>query len=409
MLVQKIDSVESLTALENHWRELETSTGVPFKTWDWAVTWWSMMREKRASVADSLFVRTIHDDAGELCAIAPMMITRRPSFGPVCIRQLHFFGADPNLTEQRGLIAKPGYEEAAYGALFEHMAQSAHEWDTALLAGIGSNAVREKARSMFPDVNVAREVPFYEIELKRSWDEFKSALPRNIKESLRKCYNSLKRDSLEYQIEVQTGAEHIEPTLEQFFRLHHARSLAPSTVPHPDIFGFESSRKFLRQICQRFAERGTLRLFRLRVGGNVVALRIGFVVGPKLYLYYSGYEPEFGKYSVMTTTVAEAIKYAIGEGFTHVHLSPGNDVSKTRWRPTETLLAELSMASPSPRGRMVHNLFQGIKRAGYSTPWVGVPLRLLRRRPWWTGKPNGGANKQANAAAAAAEQEQADA
>jgi len=39
------------------------------------------------------------------------------------------------------------------------------------------------------------------------------------------------------------------------------------------------------------------------------------------------------KYSVMTTTVAEAIKYAIANGLNTVNLSPGADVSKTRWGP----------------------------------------------------------------------------
>jgi CelD/BcsL family acetyltransferase involved in cellulose biosynthesis len=64
-------------------------------------------------------------------------------------------------------------------------------------------------------------------------------------------------------------------------------------------------------------------------------MRIGFVVGDSLYLYYSGYDPEWSRYSVMTTTVAEAIKYAIAHRLKTVNLSSGNDVSKTRWGPRE--------------------------------------------------------------------------
>jgi CelD/BcsL family acetyltransferase involved in cellulose biosynthesis len=52
-------------------------------------------------------------------------------------------------------------------------------------------------------------------------------------------------------------------------------------------------------------------------------------------MYYSGFDPEWSRFSVMTTTVAEAIKYAIEHGLKTVNLSPGNDVSKTRWGPRE--------------------------------------------------------------------------
>jgi len=61
------------------------------------------------------------------------------------------------------------------------------------------------------------------------------------------------------------------------------------------------------------------------------------VVGHTLYLYYSGFKPPWGRYSVATTIQAEAIKYAIACGLKSVDLSPGRVVSKTRWSPREVL------------------------------------------------------------------------
>ena len=61
-----------------------------------------------------------------------------------------------------------------------------------------------------------------------------------------------------------------------------------------------------------------------------MATRIGFVVEDSLYLYYSGYDPEFSRFSIMTTVVAEAIQYAISERFRTVNLSTGKDLSKRR-------------------------------------------------------------------------------
>jgi len=57
-----------------------------------------------------------------------------------------------------------------------------------------------------------------------------------------------------------------------------------------------------------------LKLFALKIGAEIVAMRIGFVVGDGLYLYYSGFDPKWWEFGVMTTTMAEAIKYAIGRG-----------------------------------------------------------------------------------------------
>ena len=43
-------------------------------------------------------------------------------------------------------------------------------------------------------------------------------------------------------------------------------------------------------------EGGHLRLFELEIGGNIIASRLAFVLGPDLYLYFSGYDPSWRKY-----------------------------------------------------------------------------------------------------------------
>lgn len=109
-------------------------------------------------------------------------------------------------------------------------------------------------------------------------------------------------------------------------------------------------------------------------------MRIGFVLGDSLYLYYSGYDPAFAKYSVMTTVVAEAIKHAIEEGFATVNLSTGRDVSKTRWGPDEVVFRQASIVSPSLRGELTHEMFRAARRAVESAPLRDVATRFLARR-----------------------------
>ena len=104
---------------------------------------------------------------------------------------------------------------------------------------------------------------------------------------------------------------------------------------HADVFDSAPARALLRDYCLTLARRDALRIFQLVVGGKVAATRIGFVLGDEIYLYFSGYDSAYARFSIMTTTVAEAIKWSIGQGLRIVNLSTGDDVSKTRWRPQQ--------------------------------------------------------------------------
>jgi hypothetical protein len=112
-----------------------------------------------------------------------------------------------------------------------------------------------------------------------------------------------------------------------------------------------------------------------------VAARIGFVIGDSLYLYYSGFDPAWGKYSVMTTTVAEAIKYAIDQGLATVNLSPGTDVSKTRWGARVVPVQGAMQVRSSWRSQIAYAAYR--QATGHATPpWASRLLRALPRRTW---------------------------
>jgi len=327
LVVQEHRSIESFRQLQIEWRALEAYAATPFGTWDWAVAWWAQLREEKLGVTDSLSIRTVRTQEGRLVAVAPMLISRRPSLGPIRVRQLQFFGADPNITEQRGLLALPGWQGQAYRALLDHALEHAGDWDCMLLSGVPVD-LDFGAPQRSPDFEWRGQTADYTLALPSSWDAFRAALPRNIKESLRKCYNSPKRDGLEFRLEVADKLDAVEPALPQFFQLHAARAQLKDTIAHNDAFATQEAREFLKDVCRRFAERDALRIFQLRHGKRVVAVRIGFIAGDTLYLYYSGYDPEFAHYSVMTTTVAEAIQYGIKHRFSKINLSTGKDFPK---------------------------------------------------------------------------------
>jgi CelD/BcsL family acetyltransferase involved in cellulose biosynthesis len=150
---------------------------------------------------------------------------------------------------------------------------------------------------------------------------------------LRACYKYLERDNLVIDFRVIQSPKDLADSLNLFYLLHKART----KVRYFDVFSDPRARSFFNEFASSMAARGELRLFQIAFKDVVVATRIGFQFGNELYLYHSGNDPAWDNYSIMTTLLAEIMKWAINEGIVILNLSTGNDRSKTRWKPTEIL------------------------------------------------------------------------
>jgi CelD/BcsL family acetyltransferase involved in cellulose biosynthesis len=354
--VDSLSDAAALDALAPEWDALATSLSprTPFATPLWNQLWWRHFREDRGAVRDELRLRTVRDARGTLLAVAPMMLTRRPSFGPLQLRVLQFFGSDPNITELRGPACRSEHQATALKALHVHLMEHESGWDWLHWCGI--RAEPTEPPGMVPGA-LHESVSDYYLPLPNSWDEFRGGLSRNIKESLRKCYNSLKREAHRFEFRVVRRPEEVPAAISRFLLLHASRAHARDTVRHADVFRSQRARAFLGEYAQRLAERDQLRVFQLCIGGEVVATRIGFLFGDELYLYYSGFDPDWGRYSVMTTVLAETIKWAIEQRLRLLNLSTGRDTSKTRWNPVEVQFRGGVQTAPHPRGRFAFRAY----------------------------------------------------
>ncbi len=360
-----VEQLSSIELLREEWERLDATTSprLPFTGPLWNALWWHHFREDQPFVKDSLRLFAIRDQQRTLRGVAPMMLTERPAIGPLRARMLQFLGADPNVTEVRGVVCAPADQPAVVEALLHHLEGRSHEWDWLFVGGIRQASDAYRVLNERQGVKWGREVPDFLLAMPGDWELFKAPLSRNIKESLRKCYNSLKRDHLDFSFNVLTLPAQMDSALDHFLRLHCARAAATDTIIHKNVFESGPARAFLRDYLKQSAAGGNVRVFQLELSGKIVATRIGFVLGDSLYLYFSGFDPEWGKYSVMTTAVAEALKWAIANKFATVNLSPGADVSKTRWGPTEVMLREAVVPSPSFAGPLIYRAYVGLNNA----------------------------------------------
>ena len=356
--VQRLDSPHELLALAASCDELarRMQPRLPFATSGWLHLWWKHYRERRLFVRDRFFVHTVRDAQGALVALAPLVLTERPGRGPLRLRGLAFFGSDKNVTELRGLICAPEHEGPVASALLAHLFEIRQEWDWLAWPGVRDGTEIHGILNQAEGFLWGKQTTDYILALPATWEEFKRGRSRNIKESLRKCYNSLKRDGHAFNFRVVADPAALLASLKRFFELHTQRANAAQLPHHEDVFAIQRARGLLVDLAARPTEALSMRVFELEIAGKVVASRVGFVLGDELYLYFSGYDPSWAAYSVMTTTVAEAVQWAISQGIKSVNLSPGTDVSKTRWGAIPITTSEGTLLSPTRRAGLVFGL-----------------------------------------------------
>ena len=81
----------------------------------------------------------------------------------------------------------------------------------------------------------------------------------------------------------------------------------------------------------------------------------------------------------MTTTMAEAIRFAINAGLRTVNLSITADIAKTRWGPRMVPFAGAVQTSRRLRSRIAHRLYQHSRAGGrvgqWLMRWIGTTKR----------------------------------
>jgi len=361
--VERLMQEQAFDDLAPEWAALDArlSPRLPFTSPIWNALWWKHFHRNQLLFRDQVNLYAVRNAQGTLVAVAPMMLSFRPGVGPLRMRELQFLGADTNITELRGIACMPDDLLDVVAALERSMHQHRTEWDWVQWRGLRNSPETGVWQQHIAGLQPTGEILNYFLPLPSTWETFRSSLPRNIKESLRKCYNSLARDGHTFVFRAVARPEAIPDAVARFLILHAQRASLPGTVEHLNIFASQEGQSFLHEYAAEMAEQDAMRVFELVIGGQVVASRLAFVLGNELYLYFSGYDPAWGQYSVMTTVTAEALKWAIAHELKVANLSTGTDVSKTRWRPVNIGYAEGIVASPTARGPIVSKIMDRLR------------------------------------------------
>ena len=331
-----IEIIADLTKLEAfvpEWSVLfvAVTPKTPSKSPLWCLAWWRRYRRHNVWAFDDMRVYVLRDQNGRLVGVAPMIVTRRPGYGAFCLRELQYFGADPYITQLRGPVCRGEDLSAVCEALSTRILADKCcdwvQWQGLPLTGFKGQPANFQPERGLGDVD-------YCLNLSGSWDLFLERAPKKTRKAVRRYYKDLQADEIAFEFRVLTRAEEAPEALAKLYELHRLRSeMTDPSVEHPNLFAPAKARHFIEDYCHGLALEGGLRLFQLLIGGEIVATRLGFAMGDELELYFSGYDPKWAKYSIMTILIAEVIKWSNETGVRVLSLGSGRDRSKTRWNP----------------------------------------------------------------------------
>jgi len=230
LTVHVVRSVAGVAELKSDFAHLELSIGntLPFALFEWHLAWCRHFLRQDRGVEDLPMYHVLRDPEGTCVGIIPLILTRR-RIGGLTFASAGLLGADPAITEIRSSLVKPGYEAAVAEALHGSLTSS-RDWDW--IHWMGPSDRFSAALGSLRGLDWQPIPADYVIDLPATWEEFRAGLKRNIRESLRHCYNSLKRDGHEFTVTQAESPDAVKEALELLFVLHAMRAAMPSTIIH---------------------------------------------------------------------------------------------------------------------------------------------------------------------------------
>jgi CelD/BcsL family acetyltransferase involved in cellulose biosynthesis len=330
----KVDHLTSADLAQ--WAKLyagQTGPANPFLSATWVIGWYKHYVD--APDRQLLFVR--HRVTQQLLGVAPLYSQKVALAGlPIAKRLLPVgSGTSEPVLELTGVLTDAGHVRDVMRALTAATLRSDAHWCEASFA---------PAQGWFePEwvFETGNAVSFYEqrraracviLHLTDSWEQTRANLKRNVKESIRRSQNRLKKDGRAYRVRHLEYEALDASAVDRFLTLHRARAGATQAeVNHPDAFTAPRARSFLRALLPELSRHGAASIFELQLDGQTYASQIALHAPGCSYVYASGFEPEIWQLGPVTLLHAELIKHAVARGDQYVNFSPGPNVSKLRW------------------------------------------------------------------------------
>ena len=307
--------ITSFQDIQSAWESVlqESPADTLFLTHQWQKVWWDTFGDGHTMVGFSFPVPDGTPTEGAT-AIASLIKS-----GEI----VSFLGSQDTF-DYNDFIIKPGYEKDFYETFLECM----DEQDCRMLR---LDSLREDsstlehlpeiARSRGYTVEIEQEDVTSGIAIPGTWDEYLALLNKKDRHELRRKLRRMDSQTNWKWYSISDPAQVAE-------RLGEFISLMRLSRSDKDEFMTPDRERFFYSITQRMAELDQLKLYFLDMDGATVATSLCFDYRGSRLLYNSGYNPEYGYYSVGLLLNAMCLKDAIDLGLSYFDFLRGPEPYK---------------------------------------------------------------------------------
>jgi CelD/BcsL family acetyltransferase involved in cellulose biosynthesis len=300
-------SLDDLAALAPAWHKLWLCDprATPFQSPAWLIPW------AKHFTAGDLRCVTVHD-GDRLVALIPTFVWRNPEMKQ---RELLLLGT--GISDYCDALCVPEYPHVIDAALEQLDATCDWDW-------IHFHELRADSPLLRGCFEEQSTIPI--LKLPATTDELRAVIPKAQLQNLAYYRRRAERvgDS-EWQI---ADGQSLDAMMDQLFALHQSRWRSRG---EPGVFDEENVRAFHREAARGLLRIGALRLRRLTINDETVAVLYAFASHGRTYYYASGFNPEFAHISPGTLIIGHAIEQAIREGCTHFDFLRGAERYKNLW------------------------------------------------------------------------------
>ena len=344
-----VTDYETFVRLEPEWNDAVRRARVPhpFLLHEWFRTWWDCFGAGRR-----LHVVVVRDGAN-VVAIAPLMTEQVHMYG-LTVRKLDLLHNDHT---PRADCIVAGSPRESYEAIWDALRDAKDQWDVLQLSRLPDDSPTRIAFASLADRDgyatgswQGDRSPY--LTLSGTSDGYHASLSAKFRSNLRNRLSRLRAFG-EPRLEVVDGAEQIAGATEDALRLEASGwkdKAGTSITSDPAVHRFYSL------LAQRAAERGWLRLMFLTVGGRRIATSYGSCFDARLFLFKTGYDPDYAACAPFKLLTYFAVERAFAERLREVDFLGDAEPWKLEWTSTSRVHEWLYVFPNTMRARLVHSL-----------------------------------------------------
>ena len=348
--IETVTDYERLVNLEAEWNDAVARAQIPhpFLRHEWVLAWWDAF----VTPAMQLRVQVIRWN-GRVTAIAPFIRDTANMYG-IPIRRLRLIHNDH--TPRTDIIVAED-ADASYAAIWRTLRRDQELWDVLQLSQLQRDS---RTLSVFRQFAASdgfatgtwpsSDSPY--LRIAGSWDAYFNTLSAKFRSNFRNRVTRLQKVG-GLSLEVLTGRDTVMAAAEDAWRLESSgwkREAGTAIVSDPAVHRFYTS------LIDRGTREGWLQLLFLKVGDRRIAISYGACFGNRLFLFKTGYDPEFATGAPFKVLTSFALQKAFADGLGEVDFLGDAEPWKLEWTSASRGHDWLYLFGHTMRARLVHSI-----------------------------------------------------